>query len=111
MAYGIGRYQKLKKQDRNILDNATDTYLPPSITSYSRNRSNENTDSKTTIILPPYFYTSIQNQHKSAPDASEGSNDVSPSGLDQSKNYNCNTNRNNNDDSQSHDTPHKNGHS
>ena len=44
MAYRIDRAQKLGKQNRNRLDNVTDTSSEPSTPSYSYDKLNENTD-------------------------------------------------------------------
>ena len=76
MAYGIGKDHKLRKQNRKIPDNNTDTYSAHLTPSYIYDRLNENTDSNTTVILPPCFDSSIQTQRNSASDASMGSTDV-----------------------------------
>ena len=43
-AYGIGRAQKLRKQNINLLYSTTDTSLAPSTHLYSYEKLNENTD-------------------------------------------------------------------
>ena len=48
MAYGIGRAHKLRKQNREQLDNTTDTSSAPS---YSYDKLNENTDITSKKIL------------------------------------------------------------
>ena len=77
MAYVIGQDQEIGKQNRKKLDNTTYHYLVPSTPSYSYDRLNENTESNTTVILPPHFDTSIPPQQNSAYDASVGENYVS----------------------------------
>ena len=108
MAYKIGRNYKLEKKKRKYIENTTNPYSSPSIHSYSCNRLIENTDSNTTIVLPPNVDTSIQTQHNSAADASAGANYVSSSGLDQSTNHHCNTDIKNYYYFQSYEKPHKN---
>ena len=44
MAYGIDQDHKLGKQNRNWLDNTTDTSSAPSTPSYSYDKLKENTD-------------------------------------------------------------------
>ena len=81
--------------------------MAPSTHSYSYDRLNGNTDSGTTIVLPPYFDTSIQTQLNSALDASVGTNYLASPVLDQSTNHHVNTGGNDNDYSQSYETPWK----
>ena len=65
MDYGTGRYQKIIKQNRKKLNYTIYPSSASSTPSYSYNRSNENTDSKNTAVLPPRFFTSIQTQRNS----------------------------------------------
>ena len=69
---------------------------------------NENTDSNTTVVLPPRFDTSIQPQHNIASDASAGENDVAPAGLYQSTKDYGNRDKKDKYDSHSYETPQKN---
>ena len=100
MAYGIDWAQKFGKQNRKRLDNTTDPYSEPSSYLYSYDRLNENTDSNTTVILPPYFDTSIQPQQNNDSDSSAGAKDVTPAGLDQHTNHHGNKDGKDNNDSQ-----------
>ena len=95
MAYGIGRSHKLEIKNRKRLDNTKD----------SCDKLNENTDSNTTVVLPPHLDTYIQNQCNSVSDASVGENDVKSAGLYKSTNQHCNIDSKNNYDSQSYKTP------
>ena len=54
----------LKKSGKKKLNNSTDPYSEPSNPSYSYDRLNENTDSNTTVVLPPHFDNSILPQGK-----------------------------------------------
>ena len=54
----------------------------------------------TTFVIPPRFYTSIQNQKRSDYDTSVGAHDVVPAGLDQITNHHGDTDVKDNDDSQ-----------
>ena len=65
---------------------------------------NENTDSNTTVVLPPRFDTSIQTQLRSDSDASVGENDVASARLYQRTNHHGNMDNKYNDDSQSYET-------
>ena len=97
MVYGIGLYHKDGKKHRMQLDNTTDPYSAPSTHLYSYNKLNENTDSNTTFVIPPCFYTYIKTQCSSASDASAGANDVSSVRLYQSTNHHDNTDGKDND--------------
>ena len=61
---------------------------------------NENTNSNTSIVLPPHSDI----YHNSASDVSTGTNDVSSSGVDKNTNHHCITDSKNNYDSHSYDT-------
>ena len=58
MAYGMGLSHNLRRGKKK-LDNTTDPSLSPLKPSYSYNILNENTDSNTTVVLPPHFDTYI----------------------------------------------------
>ena len=105
MAYGIGRSQKLGKQNRKQLENTADTSLAPVTPSYSYDNLNKNTDWNITVVIPPHFDNYIQNQRSSASYASAGANDSALSLFDQSNNHHGNTDGKYNDDSNSYETP------
>ena len=91
MAYGIGWDHKIRKQNRNRIENTTDTFSEPSPPSYSYNRLNKNTDSNTTAILPPHFDTFIQTQRNSASNEYVGANDIVSVKFYQNTNHHGNT--------------------
>ena len=93
------------KKNRKQIDNTTYPSSALSTPSYSYDRLNENTDSNTTIVLPPNFDTYIQPQWNSASDSSVVANDVLSYGFDQRTNPHGNTDVKENDDSQSYGTP------
>ena len=67
----------------------------------------ENTDSNTTVVLPPHFDAYIQTKSNSASYDSTDANDAASSGVDQIPNHHVKTDGKDNDDSQSYDTPRK----
>ena len=100
IAYRIVQDQKIIKQNIKQLYSTTDTSSGPSTPSYIYDRLNENSNSNTTVVLPPHFDTSIQPQHNSDSDASEGAKDVASDLFDQSNKHHYNTYDKDNDDSQ-----------
>ena len=104
MAYGIGRACKLKKTESNL---KTPQILFQHIQtrSYRYDRLNKNTDSNTTVVLPPHFDTSIKTQLNISSDASVGANDLASAWSDQITNQHGNMYVNDNDDSHSYETP------
>ena len=93
---------------RKRLDNNTYSSASPSTPSYSYDKLNENTDLKTTVLLPPYFNTSIQIQHNSASNASVDENDAASAGFYQITNRHGNAYGKKNNHSQSYETTRKN---
>ena len=100
MSYGIHGSHKIGKQNRKQLDNTTDPSSALPTLAYSYDRSNENTDPNTTVVLPPHFDSSIQTQPNSASDDSACANCVASDGLYQSTNHHGNTDKNDSDDLQ-----------
>ena len=96
---------KIGIQNRKKLDNTTDPSSAPSIPSYSYERLNKNTDSNTTVVLPPHFHTYIQTQCNSASDSCAGANDIASYGLNQRTNHHVKKDKKDNDDSQLYEKP------
>ena len=59
MAYEIGQAQKIRKQNRNQLDNNTNTSSEPSTPSYRYGKLNENTDITSKKYLTPERHSRI----------------------------------------------------